>query len=631
MAAGDTATAGGEVRRRLADSPGRYLRHAQVLWRASRRWTALTTLLVLLDAAVRTLLMIMIGWFAGSVAAAVRAGAPASDAEQVWTSLVAVAAVLLLGPVLQSLKAVTAARCSAAYLAYVLDLLAEAGVGPRGIGHLDSPGPAGRLRAVADATKDWSFLMGIDSTWSVLTSRLAALGALVLLLPWRWWVPLLVAATFVVLSYVFLGWISLAFDRLLQTTGDQRRRAGYLRGLMLGTETAKEVRLFGLADWLGETYRSTWTEAMTGLWRARQHGLGPVLGACLAVAAATGGALIMIGTDVVAGAVTLGGAVMLAQAVLRLQQFGQLGNLSSALTRTTSTLNALAELRRDLGLPAVRTLPGSARPAGSDRGPAAVRLDGVSFGYPSRGTLALDGVSLDIPAGQSVAVVGSNGAGKSTMIKLLCGLYRPDRGAVRVDGADPAADESARSRVAVIFQDFVRYHLPLRDNVRLDADDHDREVLQRALADAGGAGLLNRLDHGWDTVLSHAYDGGTDLSGGQWQRVALARALAAVADGAGVLILDEPTAALDVRAEAELFDRFLEVTRGVTTILVSHRLSSVRHADRIVVLADAADDDRGIVEDGTHQELLARGGRYAAMFRLQARRFARDDSGEDPR
>jgi len=230
-------------------------------------------------------------------------------------------------------------------------------------------------------------------------------------------------------------------------------------------------------------------------------------------------------------------------------------------------------------------------------------------------------LTLEIEPGSSVAVVGANGAGKSTLIKLLCGLHRPDSGRVLVDGGDPGSDDRLRRRVAVIFQEFVRYHLTLRENVGMAMlGDHREEdvaaVVPRALHDATGDPVLARVG-GWDRVLSGEYAGGTDLSGGQWQRVALARALAAIDAGAGVLVLDEPTAALDVRAEAQLFDNFLTVTRGLTTILVSHRLSSVRHADRIVVL-----DGGRIVEDGTHDELVASGDRYARMFALQAERFA---------
>lgn len=254
----------------------------------------------------------------------------------------------------------------------------------------------------------------------------------------------------------------------------------------------------------------------------------------------------------------------------------------------------------------------------------------MTFTYPSRTEPVFRHVDLHIPAGQSVAIVGVNGVGKSTLIKLLCGLYPPDGGTVRIDRADPAGDDVARRRVATIFQDFTRYQLSLADNVALPLlggatpDEELRATAERALYDAAGADVLTRLDDNWDTILEPGYAGGTDLSGGQWQRVALARALSAVATGAGVLVLDEPTAALDVRAEAEIFSRFLEVTRGVTTILVSHRLSSVRHAERIVVLGPD-----GVVQDGSHDGLLSQGGPYADMFHLQAARFAAAGGGHD--
>ena len=241
-----------------------------------------------------------------------------------------------------------------------------------------------------------------------------------------------------------------------------------------------------------------------------------------------------------------------------------------------------------------------------------IDLDDVHFAYPGAPGPVLAGLSLHVPAGQALAIVGANGAGKSTIIKLLTGLYTPANGEVLVDHA-PA--DPRRGLTAAIFQSFGRYDLSLRDNVTLTVEGFDDTRIQSALQAAGATGLTTSLD----TPLSAAYPGGTDLSGGQWQRVALARALAAVGQGAGLLILDEPTAALDVRAEVELFDRFLEVTRGVTTVLVSHRLSSVRHADRIVVL-----DGGVLVEDGTHEHLVAAGGRYAEMFRLQAALFTGD-------
>ncbi len=229
----------------------------------------------------------------------------------------------------------------------------------------------------------------------------------------------------------------------------------------------------------------------------------------------------------------------------------------------------------------------------------------------------LDGVDLDIPAGSSLAIVGQNGAGKTTLAKLLCRLYDPQGGAIEADGVpltELAIDEWRRG-VTAVFQDFVRFEKPLRENVApAGAPD---EVIRAALRRAGAEDLAPL-----DTVLARGYEGGIELSGGQWQRVALARALCAVAMGARVVLLDEPTAQLDVKGEAEIFQRLLDATRTCTTILISHRFSTVRHCDRICVLEHGR-----VVEIGSHEELMALGGRYRTMFDLQAQRFA--DEEED--
>jgi ABC-type multidrug transport system fused ATPase/permease subunit len=252
-----------------------------------------------------------------------------------------------------------------------------------------------------------------------------------------------------------------------------------------------------------------------------------------------------------------------------------------------------------------------------------IRFRDVTFAYPAAPSRpVLGGLDLDIPAGSSLAIVGQNGAGKTTLAKLLCRLYDPQSGAIEVDGVDlrDLDTESWRGQVTAVFQDFVRFELTLRENVVpretegggspgvgvLDA------AVEAALAEAG-AGALASLD----TVLAKGYSGGTDLSGGQWQRVALARALAAVRLGAGLVLLDEPTAQLDVRGEAEIFERVLAATRSCTTILISHRFSTVRHVDRIAVVEHGA-----VVELGSHDELMALRGRYWTMFSLQAKRFA---------
>jgi ABC-type multidrug transport system fused ATPase/permease subunit len=287
------------------------------------------------------------------------------------------------------------------------------------------------------------------------------------------------------------------------------------------------------------------------------------------------------------------------------------GGLSWALDGGAAPVAAVLRLEGTMGAKGALEAPkGAPRPA--DGLPAhEIRFRGVSFTYPGSDRPVLDGFDLTVAAGTSLAIVGQNGAGKTTLAKLLCRLYDPQAGAIEVDGVDlrELDLESWRARVTAVFQDFIRFELPLRDNVAPGGAPED--VIRAAIEEAGAGGLA-----ALDTPLARGYPGGTDLSGGQWQRVALARALCAVRQGAGLVLLDEPTAQLDVRGEAEIFDRLLAATRRATTILISHRFSTVRHADRICVLEHGT-----VVELGTHEELMARGGRYRTMFDLQAQRF----------
>jgi ABC-type multidrug transport system fused ATPase/permease subunit len=308
------------------------------------------------------------------------------------------------------------------------------------------------------------------------------------------------------------------------------------------------------------------------------------------------------------GTLSLGAVVIYAQAAIGTSLIA-FGGLNWALDGASAPVAAVLRLEAAMA-PAGALASGTARAEGL---PARdLRFHDVSFSYPGATQPILDHFDLTIPAGSSIAIVGQNGAGKTTLAKLLCRLYDPQTGAIEVDGQDIRSFDltSWRSRVTAVFQDFIRFERTLRDNVAPCGASDD--VVRTVLDEAGAAHLADL-----DTILAKAYQGGTDLSGGQWQRVALARALCAVKCGAGLVLLDEPTAQLDVRGEAEIFERILSATRPCTTILVSHRFSTVRLADRICVL------ERGrVVELGTHDELMAQGGRYHTMFELQARRFA---------
>jgi ABC-type multidrug transport system fused ATPase/permease subunit len=318
---------------------------------------------------------------------------------------------------------------------------------------------------------------------------------------------------------------------------------------------------------------------------------------------------------VLSGEIDLGRVVMFAQCAIGASMIA-FGGLNWVLDGAAAPVAAVLKLESAMA-------PAGALPSGdreATRLPAReIRFRNVTFAYPSGGTPVLENFDLIIPAGSSIAIVGQNGAGKTTLAKLLCRFYDPQSGAIEIDGIDMRQFDvsSWRSRLAAVFQDFTRFELPLRDNVAPGGapDTEIREALE-----AAGASRLARLD----TVLARGYDDGTDLSGGQWQRVALARALCAVQVGAGVVLLDEPTAQLDVRGEAEIFDRILAATRHCTTILISHRFSTVRHADRICVV-----EHGHVIELGTHDELMAKGGRYRTMFDLQAQRFGVIEGEED--
>lgn len=617
----------------LISTTSRYVLHARLLWRSAPVLSVLCLLLAIASSGAMTLAMFTSGRLIGALAGLVRDGGSGPAADRAWFWFAWTAAAFAAGPVLEALSEILTHRLSARYLTATFDMLLEIGTHPYRVDGFDDSRHSGRLTGLHQAMRDWTFVSGIDNTWVVLRRKLAGVGAVAITCTWHWWVAAALLLCHLLLSKVVTTWINSFFDDLLDVTGNARREATYIRKLLTGGQSGKEIRLFGLSDFLIDRFRTTWLAAMTLVWRNRTESLRPVVAILTLSTVVNAAAVGLLAHDAYAGAVSIAALATLIQAILGIGGFGPMGDPQSALARNTVAATELTTLRREVGLPELpdrhRTDTPEPLAAPAAGVAAGIELVDVAFTYPTRDEPTIQRLTLSIPPGQSVGIVGVNGAGKSTLIKLLSGLYAPDSGSVRIDGGDPATDARTRRRIAAIFQDFLRYHLPLRDNVGLGAGGVgiDDDLITAALSDAGADGLLERLDHGLDSVLSSEYADGTDLSGGQWQRVALARAFTALRAGAGVLVLDEPTAALDVRAEAALFDRFLEVTHGLTTLLVSHRLSSVRHADRIVVIGHGQDREGAVIEDGTHEQLMATGGEYAQMFTLQARRFAAAGTG----
>ncbi|WP_410786969.1 ABC transporter ATP-binding protein [Kribbella sp. C-35] len=510
----------------------------------------------------------------------------------------------VLTPVHQAVSANLGSRVSA----YLNDALAKACVGPPGIGHLEDPELSEDLTVAREFDHGQTgppMYLNVDFVAGSLVELVGGIASAVVLFGFTWWAPLVLVAAWSATHWL-LRESGVWKDRNTAEVRSAQRHANYAYELAVEPDAAKELRLFGLADWTVRRFtdrRRRLFELQYAATRLRER---PMIWSLLIVVVANGLVFWALGSAAIDGQLQLDRLVVFAQVAIGVGMIA-FGGLNWAMDGAAAPVVAVQRLEPAMApAGALSTGHGS-----TGRGPVEIELRGLRFSYPQGDRQVFDGLDLTIPAGSSLAVVGQNGAGKTTLAKLLCRLYDPDSGTIRVDGSDlRELDVDAwRTRVAAVFQDFLKLELPLRDNVApAGAPEAD---IRAALVDAGADDLADL-----DTRLATGYGDGTDLSGGQWQRVALARALCAVRQGAGLVLLDEPTAQLDVRGEAAIFDRILTATRDVTTILISHRFSTVRHAERICVLEHGR-----VVELGSHDELMALGGRYRTMFDLQAQRF----------
>lgn len=570
-------------------------------WLASLWWLVLAT---------RGLLPALFAVAMGSLVGAV------NDGDDLTLPLTLVGSVFVLLQVLSPIHLVLSANLGSRTAAWLYDELTLACLSPPGMAHLENP------RHINDLTMARDFDLGIsgpplsismDFIASGLVEFIGGLSSAIVLFFFAWWAPLLLGGAWLATHWL-LRESGVWKDRNTDQVQSAQRQADYAYRIAVDPPAAKELRLFGLSDWIVARFQGSRQLLHDLRWEATRLRERSVALSMVVVILANVVVFMAMANAAMDGEIGLDRMVTFAAAAFSTSMIA-FGGLSWALDGAAAPAGSVLRLREQMA-PTARLAQGERSGLGMPH--QSVAFEQVTFSYPGFTTPVLKNFSLNIPAGSSLAIVGSNGAGKTTLAKLLCRLYDPTEGGIRIDGTPLVGLElsSWRRQVAAVFQDFIRFELTLRENVApLGAPDSD---IVASLVAAGAADFT-----GLDTVLAKAYRGGVDLSGGQWQRIALARALCAVRQGARLVLLDEPTAQLDVRGEMEIFDRILDATREVTTILISHQFSTVRRADRICVLEAGR-----VIELGSHEQLMASGGRYRTMFDLQAARFAGPQAGE---
>lgn len=586
------------------------------LWSASRGLAVLVVAWIVANSLAPALVVASLGIVVGRIPDAVAHGMGSPSGRQLIVSLVAAALIygfsLILDPIGTALGTSARTRITGDLQSRLLAAVSA----PVGIDHLEDATVLDRL-ARAEGTLTGYFPGDAPVTWAgLLASRISGVVGCAIVTFYVWWLGIVLLAMWLGVRRLMLGAVVRQTTAMRGQTSTLRR-AWYLAAVGTKVRDAKEVRVFGLGGFLSERFRSEYratidgaASGLNGIHRRAVLGfLAVVAGYVLALGTITHGAL--------TGTLELRGLAILLPMLTVTMSAGSVSLDDITLAWSLATIPDVDGLERDLGA-APAALGGVAPLAGRPR--RSIVFEDVGFHYREAATEVLRGLDLELTVGTSTAIVGVNGAGKSTLVGLLARLHDPTSGRITADGTDIRELDPVewQRTVALMPQDPVRFPVSAYDNVafgRIEERD-DAAGVEQAARLSGFAEIVPGLPHGWDTILSRELPGGTDLSGGQWQRLALARALFATRHGARLLVLDEPTAALDIRSETAFYSRFLSLTEGLTTLVISHRFATVRRADTICVL-----DGGRITERGSHDELVAAGGTYARMFDVQAKRF----------
>jgi ATP-binding cassette subfamily B protein len=582
-------------------------RAVSFVWKSSRGLTIANLLLTFLQGLLPLIPLYLMKLLIDSIEDVI-SGGDVSSFSHIGLLICIMGGVALLMTAVKAIAGIVEQTQSRVVTDYMQDVLHEKSIGVDLAYYEDSRFYDTLHRAQSEAPfRPTSIVNGLIKTFQSCLSLLAMIG---LLLSFHWIIAVVLLAA--ALPGLF---VKLKFSKILwkwqRKRTETERRAWYKHWLITSVGHAKELRLFGLGEHFRKKYRDLRTilrEEMLGI--ARRKAAADLATQAIATVLVYG-SLAFIAWQAFDGLITIGGMVMYFQAFQK--GLGYLKSMLGSLAGLYEGNLFLSNLFDFLDIEPSVIDPPEPKPF-----PAPIRkgigFNHVNFGYPSGNSNALDDISLNVRQGEMLALVGENGSGKTTLVKLLCRLYDPDTGIVSVDGISirDFKIKSFRENISVIFQDYARYHLTAGQNIGL-GDIHrttDESAIRKAAVTAGTDDLISNLPDGYNTVLGRWFKGGKELSIGEWQKIALARAFIR---NAPIVILDEPTSALDAKSEQNVFTKFRELVRGKTAVVISHRFSTVRMADRIAVIHKGK-----IIEQGTHQELMAKNGKYHEMYTIQA-------------